>query len=116
MRKVRLVTMALLAALFMGCGQGHDAKKMVKEFMTKEMGVGDYDVIAWSRLDSTFFVSDSMVHVMQRNTPQKVKAKYAKYSPKLLYLNVKYTIGNDTIKQTFYLDDKLTGVVAYKQD
>ncbi len=116
MRNVRLVSMALLAALFVGCGQSHDARKTVKEFMASQMGIADYDVIEWGGLDSTFFVSDSMVQVMRHSTPQKVKAQYVKYSPKLLYLNVKYAVGSDTVRQTFYLDDKLTGVVAYKQN
>lgn len=118
MRKPFITMMALFAALFSGCGQSHDAKNMVKEFMTTQMGIADYDVVQWGRLDSTFFVSDSMVRVMRNNALAKVKepSAYAKPSQKLLYLNVRYAIGDDTIKQTFYLNDKLTGIVSYKEN
>lgn len=116
MKKYCLATMALLAALLSGCGQRQEAKSLVKDFMTTQMGIGDYDVIQWSQLDSTFFVSDSMVQVMQQLTAGKVKGNYTKATPKLLYMNVKYAIGKDTVKQTFYFDDKLTGVVSLKDN
>ncbi len=108
--------MALVATLLAGCGQGHEAKGLVKEFMTTQMGVGDYDVVQWGSIDSTFFVSDSMVAVMRQQMAGKVKGDYTKPSAKLLYLNVKYAIDKDTVKQTFYFDDKLTGVVALKNN
>ena len=118
MRKSFITMMALFATLFTGCGQSHDAKNMVEEFMTTQMGINDYDVVQWGRLDSTFFVSDSMVQVRRKNASHKVKGQeaYAKPSQKLLFLNVRYAIGNDTIKQTFYLNDKLTGIVSYKEN
>lgn len=108
--------MALAAALLAGCGQGREAKGLVKEFMASQMGISDYDVVQWGALDSTFFVSDSMVSVMRHQMAAKVKGDYAKPSPKLLYLNVRYAIGKDTVKQTFYFDDKLTGVVSLKNN
>ena len=108
--------MALLTALLSGCGRGHEAKGLFKEFMTTPMGISDYDIVECSSLNSTFFVSDSMVYVMRKQVAGKVKGSYAKPSSKLLYLNVKYAIGKDTVKQTFYLDDKLTGVVSIKNN
>ena len=112
-----LLTAALVsAALLTGCGQTHDAKNKVREFMDTQMHMDDYDIVEWGRADSTFFVSDSMVRVMQTKTAAKVKAHYAKPTQKLLYIKVKYVLQNDTVRQTFYLDDKMTGVVAYKQD
>ena len=116
MRKCCLAVMALLIVLLAGCGQGHEAKSLVKTFMTSQMGIRDYDVVQWGQLDSTFFVTDSMVNVMRHQATNKVKGEYAKPSPKLLYINVKYAIDKDTIKQTFYLNDKLTGVVSFKSN
>lgn len=116
MRHCSLAAMALIIALLTGCGQGHEAKNLVKTFMATQMGINDYDVVQWGLLDSTFFVSDSMVHVMRQQVAGKVKGNYAKPSAKLLYLNVKYAIDKDTIRQTFYFDDKLTGVVSLKDN
>lgn len=116
MRKCCLATMTLLMALLTGCGQGHEAKNLAKTFMATQMGIDDYDVVQWGSLDSTFFVSDSMVHVMRQQMASKVKGNYAQPSAKLLYLNVKYAIDKDTIKQTFYFDDKLTGIVSLKNN
>ena len=114
MRKCCLATMALLVTLLTGCGQSHEARGLTKKFMATQMGISDYDVIQWGTLDSTFFVSDSMVSVMRQQMAGKVKGGYATPSSKLLYLNVKYAIDKDTIKQTFYFDDKMTGVVSLK--
>lgn len=116
MRRRCLTAVVAAAALLVGCGQTHDAKTKVREFMDTQMQLADYDIVEWGRADSTFFVSDSMVQVMRANAAGKVKAQYAKPTPKLLYIYVRYTSGdNDTVKQTFYLDDKMTGIVAYKQ-
>ncbi len=116
MRKCGLTIVALLIALLTGCGQGYEAKGLVKEFMTEQMDISDYDVVQWGPLDSTFFVSDSMVNVMRLQVADKVKGNYTKSSPKLLYINVKYAIEKDTVKQTFYFDDRMTGVVALKNN
>lgn len=116
MRKCCLATMALLVALLTGCGQSHEAKGLAKKFMATQMGISDYDVVQWGPLDSTFFVSDSMVNVMRQQMDGKITGGYAKPSSKLFYLNVKYAIDKDTISQTFYFDDKMTGIVSLKNN
>ena len=102
------------------CGKGHDAKGHVKKFMTEQMGLDDYDVIAWSNIDSTSHVKDSMLQVMhQTSLKDKLVKKGTTYQPrteKLNLITVRYKIDNDTLTSTFYLDDKLSGIVGVKGD
>lgn len=119
MKKI-VPTLLIMCAVFASCGQTHDAKSHVKRFMTEQMGLEDYDVIAWSNIDSTHHVKDSMLLVMQRKAEQdKVVKPGTKYQPrtdKLNLVTVRYKVGNDTLMCTFYLDDKLSGIVGVKRD
>lgn len=108
----------LMCAVFVYRGQTHGAKGYVKQFMDKEMNLKDYDIIAWSNVDSTYHVSDSMLHVMHVSAVKDKKVKrqtqYIPRTSKLNLISVRYKLGNDTLMNTFYLDDKLTGIVGVK--
>lgn len=110
----------LLALTFSSCGPESAARSHVRSFMEKEMGLNDYDVIAWSNVDSAFHVSDSMLTVMRdqaaREKTVKGKPAYAQRTAKLHIITVKYSVGKDTLMNTFYLDDKLQGIVGVKKD
>lgn len=110
----------LMFAVFVYRGQSHDAKSHVKAFMEESMGLEDYDVLAWSNVDSTFRVTDSMLTVMHTTAAKekivKPNASYVKRTDKLNLITIKYVSGKDTLMNTFYLDDKLQGVVGVKQD
>lgn len=84
------------------------------------MGLNDYDVIAWSNIDSTSHVKDSMLQVMHQNAlKDRVVKKGTVYQPRTAKLNLitlRYKVGNDTLMTTFYLDDKLSGIVGVKND
>lgn len=112
-----LVASALLLA---SCGQTHKAKSSVKEFMNEQMQLQGYDVLAWSKLDSTFRVTDSALIRMHNQAVQRhvVKAgtKYAPRTNKLFLLTVRYKLEGDTLMNTFYLDDNATGIVGVKKD
>lgn len=88
--------------------------------MTEQMGLKDFDVIAWSNIDSTHHVKDSMLDVMHRKAEEdKVVKAGTKYQPrtgKLNLMTVRYKIGNDTLMSTFYFDDKFEGIVGVKRD
>lgn len=110
----------LPALALVSCDQSHDVKDHVKAFMEKDMGLTDYDIIAWSNVDSAFHVSDSMLNVMHSNAAKdkvvKGNPQYAKHTDKLNIITVKYAVGKDTLMNTFYLDDKLQGIVGVKKD
>lgn len=104
--------------LLVSCGGGYNAKGHVKQFMNDEMNLKDYDIIAWSDLDSTFHVSDSMLHVMHLSAVKDKKVRsqtqYVPRTSKLNLISVRYRLGKDTLMNTFYLDDKLSGIVGVK--
>lgn len=96
------------------------AQSQATHFIENETYIGDYDVITWSKLDSTFHVSDSALQVMHAMAAeQKLTKPTAKYQPrteKLHLLTLRYRQNNDTLMATFYLDDQLTGIVGMKKD
>lgn len=110
--------MLLSIILFSGCGQEYETKTTVKNFMKNDMILDDYKIIGWSKLGDTYFVTDSIIQVMRTNAEQNKQTKpninYTPRTEKLYFIQVKYAVYQDTIKQTFYLDDKNSGVVCFK--
>ena len=100
---------ALAALLLVGCGESRQ-------------GLADAEVLEWSKMDSTFFVTDSVVQVMRVRAAAAGQlrahghAAYVAPTPKLHFIHVRYVAGGDTLRQTFYLDAGLTGVVGFKND
>ncbi len=112
-----IIALTLLAA----CGNDQRAKGLVKDFMKNDMAVADYDVVTWSALDSTFRINDSTLSAMrQRAVADKLvkqQPTYANATNKLLRITLKYAVNKkDTQQTTFYLDDKVTGIVGVKQN
>lgn len=112
-----IIALTLLAA----CGNDQRAKGLVKDFMKNDMAVADYDVVTWSALDSTFRINDSTLSAMrQRAVADKLvkqQPAYTNATNKLLRITLKYTVNKkDTQQTTFYLDDKVTGIVGVKQN
>jgi hypothetical protein len=114
----RLLPFAFAVLLLTGCGTGYGARGKVKDFLKSNLKQPDIEILEWSELDSTFRIGDSTVQVMHRAAAPMLKANasYVKASPQLRYLNALYVAGKDTMKCTFYLDDKLTGVVAFMRN
>lgn len=112
-----IIALTLLAA----CGNDQRAKGLVKDFMKNDMAVADYDVVTWSALDSTFRINDSTLSAMrQRAVADKLvkqQPAYTNATNKLLRITLKYAVNEkDTQQMTFYLDDKVTGIVGVKQN
>ncbi|MDY6241163.1 MAG: hypothetical protein SPL67_03465 [Prevotella sp.] len=112
-----IIALTLLAA----CGNDQRAKGLVKDFMKNDMAVADYDVVTWSALDSTFRINDSTLSAMrQRAVADKLvkqQPAYTNATNKLLRITLKYAVNEkDTQQTTFYLDDKVTGIVGVKQN
>lgn len=122
MRIVKIISALFALALLVlaSCGQGHDAKSRVKAFMKKEMTISDFDVLAWSKVDSTFRVTDSMLVVMREAASASGLVKgnpaYVLKTNKLNRITLTYVSGVDTLVNTFYLDDNLQGIVGVKRD
>ena len=112
-----IIALTLLAA----CGNDQRAKGLVKDFMKNDMAVADYDVVTWSALDSTFRINDSTLSAMRQRVVAdklvKQQPDYTNATNKLLRITLKYAVNEkDTQQTTFYLDDKVTGIVGVKQN
>ena len=115
--------LSLCLALLIGlssCGDSHTAKSHVREFVKDQMGQPDVDYISWSDIDSTKHLTDSTLQVMRATAASKRMVKkdatYTKPTPKLNIISLRYAIDKDTLMATFYLDDKLTGIVGVKSN
>ncbi len=113
------ICMALATATVVSsCGDSHTAKAHAKEFMEGQMAQADVDYIAWSPLDSTKHLSTSALQVMHATAVKarlvKPGTTYQRPTSKLNFISLRYAIDKDTLMATFYLDDKLTGIVGVK--
>ena len=120
MKKIIIPVFALLALVLGGCGQTHEARSMVKNFMADEMGLADMHVVTWSKLDSTFFLKPGVMHTLQLQARHsgmvRPQTRFHAYTPKLLLMHVVSEVKGDTMSHTFYFDDKLQGIVGVKVD
>ena len=105
--------------LTVSCGQKHKAKGLVEDFI--EANALDPDAIAdrdFTRFDSTKVITDSLVMAMQQ-------AKHPLYTHPIPYsvhtagrmlflLRMNYRHQGDTLWQTFYIDEQMEHVVAFK--
>ena len=109
---------ALLAIVFTSCGQAYKTHRLVKDFMTQDMHLIDFDVVQWSDIRPALFVTDSALQAIHsRAEKTQLVRKDLKYAPRtrrLNFIHVTYALGQDTVKQTFYLDDKMEGIVGVK--
>ena len=62
--KTTLLPLMALPFLFAGCGERHEARSLAQDFMEEHMPMQDYEVVRWSRLDSTFFVTPVALKAM----------------------------------------------------
>ena len=107
-----LIGMAVL--LFASCGQQHEAKSVVKVFMSEQLHK-DVSYLDFTDVDSTHFFTDSLVQALRQRAPQGIQ--YQQWNDRiLLHIRAQYLEGNDTCSATFYLDRNATGVVAFKMN
>ena len=118
----RLITLASLLGvlLFVSCGQQYDAECLVKDFVKQNaLNPDKVDILSFSKLNTTKVIKDSLVQDMQQRESPVFKSgiNYAmKTSGNMLYfIRMEYVYDEgDTLKQTFYLDEQLEQVVAFK--
>jgi len=122
--KKSIVLLSLLFAMLTlsSCGEKQKAKKLVKTFLTENLQDNRFGGAEFSRLDSTFFINDSVLSAMQTTAMNdklfkrmKLDGKRGK-SGKLMFIHVRYFLNADTIRQTFYMDENLERVISFKKD
>ena len=104
--------------LFASCGQQHQAEQTVKAFVEENMEQPDKITSRdFADLGTTRHLSDSIINVMRQRGARLFK-KGITYGPipsgDLYYLRINYISDGDTLQNTFYLNQELTEVVAYK--
>jgi len=121
MKTKSVIFMLLVTLILMGCGQEHKAKEVVDTFLDSNLVDKDYSIENFSKLDSTFYVTDTMIYRMRKNIADVGIYKHIKYvereqPKKLFFIHVKFKVKGDSYEQTFYLDPQLQNVVSLKND
>lgn len=122
MQRLLKSIIACISTVFIlsGCDKQYKAESTVKDFLDTNLKTSDYS-ISFTKVDSTRLVTDRAVSVMRKNanknTAFKTGIKYnAQPSKKHMFTKAVIRIGNDTIRQTFYLTPDLTQVVSFKDN
>ena len=120
-----LIAVVVLVAMtaFTSCNQQKSAaKKLVEQFLTDNLVSDDYKVMYFYDLGSTKHISDSaFLQMRQKATTNKrykdgLQFADGQKTKKLNFIRVKMLIQKDTVYQTFYFDDQITQVMAFKED
>ena len=118
-RITRIVTCITFAVLLMGCGPQKDAERLVDQFIEQNaIEPTAMQDVTYLRIDSTKMISDSLIEAMQQRSHELFKdgIDYPVKSKgnKLYYIRMKFTYKGDTLRQTFYIDEALEHIVAFK--
>ena len=111
--------LAALVFLLASCGQKHKATGLVEDFIDQyalqpdEIEQRDYE-----HFDSTKVISDSLLQIMQAKEhplfKHPIPYPVAKSGRMLYLLRMNYVHKGDTLWHTFYLDEQLEHIVAFK--
>ena len=113
--------------LFTACGQQYQAKNVIQDFVdqyvTEPSARSNISIV---KFDSTRVLNDSIINRMRANADTILRyncisrdGKPIKYadgpaSKKLYVARITYTIYGQPYSDTYYLDENLTRVVAFK--
>ena len=109
--------------LFASCGQQHQAKNVIETFIYENINEPSaVNGLKISKFDSTRVVNDSVIKRMRQHadTIQRF-SKHIKYADmtavrKLFVARVTYSFYGVECSDTYYLDDQLSSVVAFKSN
>jgi hypothetical protein len=104
--------------LFASCGQQYHAEKTVEAFVEANMEQPDKITNCdYADIGTTRHINDSLISLMRQRGAQGFK-KGITYGQlpegDLYYLRMRYVHEGDTMQNTFYLNQELTEVVAFK--
>ena len=109
--------------LFVSCGQQHQAKEIIQDFVDQNATEpSSRSSISFVKFDSTRVINDSIILAMRANADTiKRYVKLVKYAEgsfggKLYVARITYTIDGVEYSDTYYLDDQLSRVVAFKSN
>ena len=120
MKHVIYIIIGVAAAVTLAsCSKQGDAERLVREFVAQNAVAPDELVtLGFGNLDSTKVIRDSLVLDM-RTRDNPLFKKHIDYpvrtSGRMLYfLRTTFACKNDTVQHTFYMDETLERVVAFK--
>ena len=107
-----------ITLLFASCGQQHDAEKTVKAFVeSNAISPEEITNRHFADLGTTRHISDSLINLMRHRGAQLYRQDIsypAIPQGELYYLRMRFIYKGDTLQNTFYLNQGLTEVVAFK--
>ncbi|MGI6233179.1 MAG: hypothetical protein ACOYJF_10085 [Prevotella sp.] len=112
---IMLLTAGLLCLV--GC-KGNRVKQIAHDFLSQNLKTSDFDIIDCSKVDSTTRVTPANLSKMRKATANMWKANvhYATATHQLRYAKLSFVLNKDTLHQTFYLNNDMTGVVGVKNE
>lgn len=123
MKRLIYIIIGIAPLLFASCGPQAEAEELVEQFMEQNMREGlNPSSVHFTDVDSTHAMTDSIVINLRQLACQgkryRPDLKYAPDEPfkKLMVTRVKYELENEEVSDTYYLDMKLTRVVAFKEN
>jgi len=119
--KPRTLVLAAAAMMLAACSEEHRAKSLADSFLDDHLKSGQYSIVNYSKLDSTYFVTDSTAAALAASVNASGRFSpfvydKSKLTKKLLFMKIRYVTGKDTLKQTFYFDDTLHHIVTLKNN
>ena len=112
------IIIGVMLLLLASCGKQYDAEQTVKDFV--ESNIDNADKVSgrdFADLGTTRHINDSLINVMHQRGADHFKQGIAYPDAPdgdLYYLRMRYVYDGDTLQNTFYLNQELTEVVAFK--
>ena len=121
--KIYIMMMACSAIIILSsvsC-KNNSAKGLIEDFMNVNMvSTSNISDKEYSKIDSTFYINDSIINAMHKMQVPGYKGiiKYSneKAGKKLLFMSITFKQNKKDIKQTFYFDENITHIVAFKEN
>ncbi len=122
MRHISYIIVCVVMVLSsVACGRQHSAKQAVEEFMESNLKEpSTLTALHFEHFDSTRHITDSVVAVLRHTVSAAAKqykadVKYADIKPtqSTVFIHATYQCGGKHYADTYYLDQELTGVVAF---
>ena len=114
----RAVIIGMTLLLLASCGKQYHAEQTVEDFVDANMEQPEKITKRdFADLGTTRHINDSLISVMRQRGAEHYK-KGISYPDvpqgDLYYLRMRYVHEGDTLQNTFYLNEELTEVVAFK--